>query len=240
MSRKFLEVCGGLFLLAATVWLILCIVSLPGMMRSASLYFDQANRLMAQTGRVMERVSANQEKMAGYVSATRVITAESTIAFLAALLEKKNVLGGEEAKNLIGQSMDNLETVSPRLALLGRRAADYRDQLLTEDSTLLSEVAAAPPAGEAPQAVVDYEALNAMALSDLKSAYSAAMAFFAENPDQEATLDKVALFGFSPTEGVTVEIGPGTKDALVIRSSHTLGNLVYAIGPEGELSSEAK
>jgi type IV pilus assembly protein PilA len=65
---------------------------------------------------------------------------------------------------------------------------------------------------------------NAGAKADLKNAYTAAQAYFADNPT--GTLDAAALTagGFNPTTGVTVTIGTATQAGLTMTSVNSLSS----------------
>jgi type IV pilus assembly protein PilA len=62
---------------------------------------------------------------------------------------------------------------------------------------------------------------NAGAKADLKNAYTAAQAYFADNPT--ATVDAAALTagGYQPTTGVALTISAGTQSTLQLTASNT-------------------
>jgi type IV pilus assembly protein PilA len=62
---------------------------------------------------------------------------------------------------------------------------------------------------------------NAVTKSDLKNAYTAAQAFFTDNPN--ATFDSAALMasGYRATQGVVLTITAGTQSTLVLTASNT-------------------
>ena len=78
---------------------------------------------------------------------------------------------------------------------------------------------------------------NASANSDAKNAFTAAQAFFADNPG--GTINSVAdieATGFKATVGVTTTIS-GTASALSITSSHTDGTITYNINQDGAVTT---
>jgi type IV pilus assembly protein PilA len=81
------------------------------------------------------------------------------------------------------------------------------------------------------------KAYNATALADIKNAYTAAQAYFAENP--AGTVDAAALTanGYNASTGVTITIAGGTQSTLVLTSTHASGNKTYTISATGVLTS---
>ncbi len=79
---------------------------------------------------------------------------------------------------------------------------------------------------------------NAGAKSDLKNAYTAAQAWFADNPT--GTVDAAALTagGYVPTTGVTVTITNGTQAALAMTSVSSLAATpqTYTINAAGAIT----
>jgi type IV pilus assembly protein PilA len=79
---------------------------------------------------------------------------------------------------------------------------------------------------------------NAGAKADLKNAYTAAQAYFADNPT--ATVDAAALTagGYTATSGVTVTIGTGTQAALSMTAANSLSSspTTYTITANGGIT----
>jgi type IV pilus assembly protein PilA len=79
---------------------------------------------------------------------------------------------------------------------------------------------------------------NAGAKADLKNAYTAAQAYFADNPT--ATVDAAALTagGYQPTAGVAVAITTGTQNTLAMTSSSSLSSTptTYSINSAGVIT----
>jgi len=80
---------------------------------------------------------------------------------------------------------------------------------------------------------------NAGAKADLKNAYTAAQAYFADNPT--ASVDDAALKagGYQPTSGVTLSIAAGTQSALSLTASNTIAGTAattYSINSAGVIS----
>ena len=81
---------------------------------------------------------------------------------------------------------------------------------------------------------------NAQANADAKNAYTAAQAYFAENPT--GTLDGTLLLssGFKASPDVTTAVTTGTMAGLVITSTPANGTLVFSVDANGNISSVAK
>lgn len=79
---------------------------------------------------------------------------------------------------------------------------------------------------------------NAGAKADLKNAYTAAQAYFADNPT--ATVDAAALTagGYTATGGVTVAIANGTQAGLSMTAVNSLSSTptTYTITPTGTIT----
>jgi type IV pilus assembly protein PilA len=79
---------------------------------------------------------------------------------------------------------------------------------------------------------------NAGAKADLKNAYTAAQAYFADNPT--ATVDSAALTagGYQATTGVAVAITAGTQSTLAMTSSSSLSSTptTYSINSAGVIT----
>jgi type IV pilus assembly protein PilA len=80
---------------------------------------------------------------------------------------------------------------------------------------------------------------NAVSKSDLKNAYTAAQAYFTDNP--AATFNAAALTagGYQATQGVVLTITAGTQSTLVLTASNTnagVAAITYAINSAGVIT----
>ena len=82
---------------------------------------------------------------------------------------------------------------------------------------------------------------NAQANSDAKNAYTAAQAYFAENPTGTVTVALLGTHGFKASANVTTTIAAGsdTLSALVIVSTPTDGTLKYTVDANGTIVQSA-
>jgi len=81
---------------------------------------------------------------------------------------------------------------------------------------------------------------NAQANSDAKNAYTAAQAYFAENPAGTLTYALLETSGFQKSGNVTTAVVTGTLAGLSITATPTDGTLVYTVDPDGNITSAAK
>jgi len=81
---------------------------------------------------------------------------------------------------------------------------------------------------------------NASANADAKNAYTAAQAYFAENPTGNVTLDLIKTTGFRETTDVVTAItaSKDTLSTLEITASHPDGTLTYKVDENGTITSE--
>jgi type IV pilus assembly protein PilA len=80
---------------------------------------------------------------------------------------------------------------------------------------------------------------NAVSKSDLKNAYTAAQAYFTDNPT--ATIDQTTLtaVGYHATQGVVLTITTGTQNALALTASNTNAGaaaIAYSINTTGTIT----
>jgi type IV pilus assembly protein PilA len=77
---------------------------------------------------------------------------------------------------------------------------------------------------------------NASAKADIKNAYTAAQAYFNQNPSGaiSGTAD-IAAMGYNPTTGVTVTVS-GAASALAITASHHSGDVTYSVTSDGVIT----
>ncbi len=78
---------------------------------------------------------------------------------------------------------------------------------------------------------------NASANADVKNAYTAAQAYFAENPTGTVTLPLLQATGFKSTAGVVTTVTAGTLSTLVITAAHPDGTLTYSVDADGTITS---
>jgi len=78
---------------------------------------------------------------------------------------------------------------------------------------------------------------NAAANSDTKNAYTAAQAYFSDNPTGTITaVGDITTFGFKQSTGVTTTAA-GTMTTLAISSKHASGDTTYAADPNGVITT---
>ena len=77
---------------------------------------------------------------------------------------------------------------------------------------------------------------NAAANADAKNAYTAAQAYFTDNPTGSASLANLTAYGFRQTENVIVSAS-GAQSALAITSSYTGVTRVYSVDSDGSISN---
>jgi len=81
---------------------------------------------------------------------------------------------------------------------------------------------------------------NAQANGDIKNAYTAAQAYFAEHPTGTVTLALLQTHGLKASPDVTVAVTTGTMAGLVITATPATGTLVYSVDANGTITSAAK
>lgn len=78
---------------------------------------------------------------------------------------------------------------------------------------------------------------NATANADAKNAYTAAQAYFSENPEGTVTLAILQTNGYKQSVGVTLTVVAGTMDTLSLTSKHDKGTLTYSVNKDGVITS---
>ena len=78
---------------------------------------------------------------------------------------------------------------------------------------------------------------NAAANADVKNAYTAAQAYFSENPGGTVTTAILEANGFKGTNGVTLTVTTGTMAGLAMTAKHASGTLTYAVDANGSITS---
>ena len=79
---------------------------------------------------------------------------------------------------------------------------------------------------------------NAGAKADLKNAYTAAQAYFADNPTASVDLAALGKGGYQATAGVTVTVTTGTQTGLAMTAANSLSSssTVYSVNSAGALT----
>jgi len=79
---------------------------------------------------------------------------------------------------------------------------------------------------------------NIAAKADIKNAYTAAQAYFSENPAGTVDIDLLKTNGYTPTANVTVAVTTGTQAGLVITSTHTASDpaVTYTVNKDGVIT----
>jgi len=82
---------------------------------------------------------------------------------------------------------------------------------------------------------------NTAANADTKNLYTAAQAYFTDNPDGATTvLDVYKNYGFRQTSKVTVAVvGAGSQGSFSADSYHNAGNKTYHVDTDGAITSSA-
>jgi type IV pilus assembly protein PilA len=80
---------------------------------------------------------------------------------------------------------------------------------------------------------------NAGAKADLKNAYTAAQAYFADNPTASVGLTELANGGYQQTAGVVLTVSAGTQSTLALTASNTTAGTaatLYSINSAGVIT----
>ena len=77
---------------------------------------------------------------------------------------------------------------------------------------------------------------NTAAKADLKNAYTAAQAYYTENPIGTVDATILQANGYRPTANVSLSIGNGTQGALSMSSSHANGTSTYTVDSTGNIT----
>lgn len=80
-------------------------------------------------------------------------------------------------------------------------------------------------------------AFNASANTDVKNAYTAAQAYFIDNPGATVSTTELLLYGLNTSQDVTVTVNTGDQDNLEIEASHSHTDaLTYTITASGNVT----
>ena len=79
---------------------------------------------------------------------------------------------------------------------------------------------------------------NAGAKADIKNAYTAAQAYFADNPTASVDLAALQTSGYQPTNGVTVTITTGTQTGLAMTAVNSISSTptTYSVNSAGVIT----
>ncbi len=79
---------------------------------------------------------------------------------------------------------------------------------------------------------------NSGAKADLKNAYTAAQAYFSDNPSATLTLTQLAAGGYQQTAGVVMTVSAGTQSTLALTASSSLASTptTYTINSAGVIT----
>ncbi len=87
--------------------------------------------------------------------------------------------------------------------------------------------------------VSNVEENNALAKSTLKNAYTAAQAFFSDQPTGVATLDILKSYGLQVDNKIVVSVSAGDINGLQITTWHNNGDKSYSVNAQGSISESA-
>jgi type IV pilus assembly protein PilA len=79
-------------------------------------------------------------------------------------------------------------------------------------------------------------AYNTSANTDLKNAYTAAQAYFADYPTGTVTTPILLSYGLNTSQGVTLDTDTGTVAGLALSASHSAGDKDFSIDAGGNIS----
>lgn len=75
--------------------------------------------------------------------------------------------------------------------------------------------------------------------SDVKNCYTAAVAYFADNPTAAAlTLANCEAAGYQETDGVTITVTSGTSSTFALSGAHSQLAGVYAVDADGAVTAD--
>jgi len=79
---------------------------------------------------------------------------------------------------------------------------------------------------------------NTAGKADAKNAYTAAQAYFSDNPTGTLTLANIGAYGYKQTASVTTVVNVGTMAALGITATHTASSpaVVYSVDSAGTVT----
>ena len=78
---------------------------------------------------------------------------------------------------------------------------------------------------------------NAAANSDVKNAYTAAQAYFTDEPSANVGITALENYGYQATKDVTLTIFASSQNDLSMSASHTNGDKAYQVDSAGSISA---
>ena len=83
-------------------------------------------------------------------------------------------------------------------------------------------------------------AFNATANSDMRNAYTAAMAYFADNPAGDVSSANLQTYGYNPSEDANLTVAGGTVDNFTITADHPNSTKNFTIDQNGAVTENTK
>lgn len=77
---------------------------------------------------------------------------------------------------------------------------------------------------------------NTAANADIKNLYTAAQAYYTDNPAGEPVLADLTAYGFRQTTDVTVDITAATQSNFAATTAHASGDVTYSIAYDGAIT----
>ncbi len=77
---------------------------------------------------------------------------------------------------------------------------------------------------------------NAGAKADAKNAYTAAQAYFSDNPAGTVDAAALAAYGYKGTPNVSLTVSTGTQAGLALTLKNSLGTLTYSVDNAGVIT----
>ena len=78
---------------------------------------------------------------------------------------------------------------------------------------------------------------NAAANSDVKNAYTAAQAYFTDQPSNDVSTTDLEDYGYKATDNVTLTIFASGQDDLNMSTSHASGDKAYEVDSAGSITA---
>jgi type IV pilus assembly protein PilA len=79
-------------------------------------------------------------------------------------------------------------------------------------------------------------AYNASANADAKNAFTAAQAYFGDEPTGVPTTDDLVAYGYTQSDGVTI-VSAGASTALAMTATHGTGDKTYSVDSNGVITN---
>ncbi len=78
---------------------------------------------------------------------------------------------------------------------------------------------------------------NTSANADSKNVYTAAQAYYTDNPSGQPSLGDLKQYGFRQTKDVVVVVTAATQAAFTATAAHSAGDKTYTVNSEGGITS---